>query len=155
MGYMVPLRFIRVGIKRTDNNQMDTAICATRIVAIMSIEISQARKTLQAEKKAGTLINASGLAPTKSVIFLDNGSVIASPLTVRRLMTLIERSNTKAGSVSKQRKLRVYDVYDEDPEESDEYENDAASAGLDIEYEDHDKLLEELDSDDAGELEDY
>ena len=118
MGYMVPLRFIRVGIRKTaarrkDDKQVDTAICATRIVAIMSIENHQARKTIQAERKAGTLINASGIAPTKSVIFLDNGSVIASPLTVRRLMTLIERSNTKAGSVPRQKKLRVYDVYDD------------------------------------------
>ena len=86
MGYIVPLRFIRVSNKRSDNRQFDSCICATRIVAIMSTEIYQARKTIADERKNGTLINCCGSTKAKSAIFLDNGSVVSSPLSVKRLM---------------------------------------------------------------------
>jgi len=123
MGYTVPLRFVRVSRKHNDNRQFDVSICATRIVAIMSTEIFQARKTIADERKAGTLINACGQVKAKSAIFLDNGSVIASPLSVARLMSLIEKSNEKANSKLDKR-LRVYDVYDPEPIEDDEETED-------------------------------
>lgn len=125
MGYTVPLRFIKISHKRNDNRQFDVSICATRIVAIMSTEISQARKVISDERKNGTLINGCGLAKAKSAIFLDNGSIVSSPLTVRRLMALIEKSNNKANSRLDKR-LRVFDVYDEEPTEDDEITNDAS-----------------------------
>lgn len=50
----------------------------------MSAETYQARRTIKEEKRAGTLINAAGRNAVKSAIFLDNGTVIASPLTVPR-----------------------------------------------------------------------
>ena len=118
MGYMLPLRFIKVSQKRNDNEQFDVAICATRIVAIMSTETNMARKTIKEEKRAGTLINAAGRSATKSAIFLDNGSVVASPFSVNRLMAAIERSNHKDADSKNPRqtvRLKVYDVIDEEP----------------------------------------
>lgn len=118
MGYMLPQRFIKVAQKTSDNNQFDVAICATRIVAIMSTETFQARRTIKEEKRAGTLINAAGKSAVKSAIFLDNGTVIASPLTVNRLLTAIEKSNFKeagARRTNETTRIKVYDVVDEEP----------------------------------------
>ena len=116
MGYLLPLNFVKVSIGRSDNRQFDVAVCATRIVAIMSTEIYQARKTIAAEKKNGTLINAAGTNKVKSAVFLDNGSVIASPLSVKRLMTLIEKANNWQENI-KTRKTKVYDIGDSADEE--------------------------------------
>lgn len=108
MGYMLPLRFIEVSSKPA------VSICATRIVAMMSTDIYQARRTIHNEKKAGTLINACGVNAAKTAIFLDNGSVIASPKTIPVLMNAIEKSNMK-GNAKKTARLKVYDVYDDEP----------------------------------------
>ena len=91
----------------------------------MSTQIYQARKTLSDERKNGTLINACGLAKAKSAIFMDNGQVVSSPLSVKRLMAMIEKSNERAGTRLDKR-MRVYDVYDGDPDEEDEETNDAS-----------------------------
>lgn len=119
MGYMLPLKFVKISSNASEN-QFDVAICATRIVAIMSTENFQARRTVKEEKRAGTLINAAGRSAVKSVIFLDNGSVAASPLTVQRLLTAIEKSNCKSADpkrVNETVRLKVYDVVDEEPNE--------------------------------------
>ena len=118
MGYLVPLKFVKVSNKRSDNRQFDVAICATRIVAIMSTEISQARKTISNERQAGTLINASCGAKAKSAICLDNGSVIVSPLTVQRIMSIIEKTDTP--DAYKRQNVRVYDTEVAEPTEEDE-----------------------------------
>ena len=136
MGYIIPLRFIRVSNKRSDNRQFDASICATRIVAIMSTDIYQARKTISDERKNGTLINCCGLSKAKSAIFLDNGSVVSSPLSVRRLMAMVEKSNEKAGTRLDKR-MRVFDVYDREPNEEDE-EIEDVSAEFDEEFEEDD-----------------
>lgn len=141
MGYTIPLRFIRISQKHSDNRQFDVSICATRIVAIMSTQISQARKTISEERKNGTLINGCGLAKAKSAIFLDNGSVVSSPLTVRRLMSLIEKSNTKAGTRLDKR-MRVFDVYDGEANEEDEETEDVEALYEDEEYDDEDDFEE-------------
>ena len=137
MGYTIPLRFIRISQKHSDNRQFDVSICATRIVAIMSTEIYQARKTISDERKAGTLINGCGQAKAKSAIFLDNGSVVSSPLSVRRLMTMIEKSNTKANSRLDKR-MRVFDVYDGTPDKDEEETEDVEVLYDDNDYEDDD-----------------
>lgn len=138
MGYTIPLRFIPISQKHSDNKQSDCSICATRIVAIMSTEIYQARKTIADERKNGTLINGCGTAKAKSAIFLDNGSVISSPLSVRRLMTLIEKSNSKAGTRLDKR-MRVYDVYDGKPDKNDEEINDVSAIIDDDDFDDYDE----------------
>lgn len=115
MGYLVPLRFVKVSIGRSDNTQFDVAVCATRIVAIMSTDIYQARKTIAAEKKNGTLINAAGKNKVKSAVFLDNGSVIASPLSVKRIMSLIDKANNREDSLQT-KKVKVYEKEDTDDE---------------------------------------
>ena len=138
MGYTIPLRYIRVSQRHSDNRQFDAAICATRIVAIMSTEIYQARKTIADERKNGTLINCCGTAKAKSAIFLDNGSVISSPLSVRRLMSLIEKSNTKANTRLDKR-MRVFDVYDGKPNEEDEEVNDVTADFEDDDEDDFDE----------------
>ena len=125
MGYTIPLRFIQISQKRSDNRQFDVAICATRIVAMMSTEIYQARKTITAEKKAGTLINAAGVEKAKTAIFLDNGSVVASPLTVNRLLSAIQKANIKADP-NITNKIKVLDVpqYSDDDYEEDDIEDE-------------------------------
>lgn len=140
MGYMVPLRFIKVSNKRSDTKQFDVAICATRIIAMMSMDIYQARRTITAEKKAGTLINACGTAASKTAIFLDNGAVVASPLSVPVLMNSIEKANSKAGAKQTVR-LKVYDVVDEDPQPENDEEVDELSA-YDEDEEDFDNFDE-------------
>lgn len=119
MGYIIPLRFIKVSNKRTDEKQFDVSICATRIVALMSTELYQARRTIHDEKKSGALINACGTRAAKTAIILDNGAVVASPLSVSVLMNAIEKSNAKAVPGQTVR-LKVYDVMDEEPREDDE-----------------------------------
>ena len=126
MGYTIPLRFIRISNKRSDNRQFDVSICATRIVAMMSTEISQARKAISDERKNGTLINGCGLTKAKTAIFLDNGTVVSSPLSVRRLMVMDDRSNDIAGSRHEKR-MKVYDVYDGEPDDEDEETDDISS----------------------------
>ena len=141
MSYTIPLRFIRITQKKSDNRQFPVAICATRIVAIMSTQISQARKTISDERKNGTLINGCGLAKAKSAIFLDNGSVISSPLSVQRLMSLIEKSNIKAGTRIDKR-MRVYDVYDEEPNLDDEEVDDVTTVYDEDDFEEEDEFEE-------------
>ena len=85
--YQVPLRFIKVS--------PTVVVCATRIVAIMSVESYQARETIKAERRAGTLINAAGGTAAQSAIFMDNGSVISSPYSVTRLANAITKAETK------------------------------------------------------------
>lgn len=138
MGYIIPLRFIRISQKHSDNRQFDVSICATRIVAIMSTEIYQARKTISDERKAGTLINGCGQAKAKSAIFLDNGSVVSSPLSVKRLMSLIEKSSSKANSRLDKR-MRVFDVYDGEANKDEEEVEDVDSVYDDDDFEDDDE----------------
>ena len=144
MAYMVPLRYIRISQKRSDNRQSDVAICATRIVAMMSTEIYQARKTISDERKNGTLINGCGLAKAKTAIFLDNGSVVSSPLRVKRLMSLIDKANEGAATRLNKR-MKVYDVYDGEPDKDDEDVDDTGSCYDDLE---DDTLEDEFDEDD-------
>ena len=139
MGYTIPLRFIRISTKRSDNRQFDVSICATRIVAIMSTEIYQARKVISDERKNGTLINGCGLAKAKSAIFLDNGTVVSSPMSVKRLMAMIEKSNEKAGARIDKR-MKVFDVYDGDPNEEDEEVDDISSCAEELEEFDEDEF---------------
>ena len=136
MSYTIPLRFVRISQKHSDNRQFDVSICATRIVAIMSTEIYQERKTISDERKAGTLINGCGQAKAKSSIFLDNGSVVSSPLSVKRLMSIIEKSNYKSGSRLDKR-MRVFDVYDGEANKDDEEVEDMDSL-YDDEFDDDD-----------------
>ena len=119
-GYYLPLRYVKVS--------EDVSLCATRIVAMMSTNSHQARETVKKERQNKTLINAAGRSATRTIIILDNGSVVASPYTINRLMKMIELSNGKQvnipkGSVTK--RMRVYDVADEEPSaELDEEEPD-------------------------------
>ena len=132
MGYTVPLRFVRITRKRSDNRQSDVSICATRIVAIMSTDMYQARKIISDERKNGTLINGCGLAKAKSAIFLDNGSVVSSPFSVTKLMSMIDKS---LDVTQKTKRPKTYDVFASEIEE------------------DEDELVEECDNDD--EFEDF
>ena len=99
------------------------------------IRISQARKAIADERKNGTLINGCGLTKAKSAIFLDNGQIASSPLTVRRLMASIDKALTKA-NVRIDKRMQVYDVYDEEPDENDEETEDVSAEYEDEEYED-------------------
>ena len=117
MAYMLPLNFIEISKKPR------VAICATRIVAIMSTDMYQARRTVHDEKKKGSLINACGTNAAKSAIIMDNGAVASSPFTVSVLMNKIERANE---AIKNSSKLKVYDSEEEIDinEEETEYEDD-------------------------------
>lgn len=110
--YQLPLRFIKLS--------PEVAICATRIVAIMDTASYQARETIKTERKNGTLINACGRKSAETAVFLDNGTVIASPLTVTRILSAIEKSNAKqinASPAHQTKRLMVYQAVDEEPDE--------------------------------------
>lgn len=124
------------------------SICATRIVAMMSTEAYQARRTIKDEKRAGTLINAAGRDAVKTAIFLDNGSVVASPLTIQRLMTAIEKSNAKGVKPpSETVRIRVYDAVDDDPdpERDEEYKEVTAEEEEDYQESEQEELSENPD----------
>ncbi len=97
----------------------------------MDTDSYQARETIKIERKNGTLINACGRRPAQTAVFLDNGTVIASPMTVNRIMNAIERSNAKQSNPTKAnetRRLKVYEAYDEDPNPDLDEEVDEVSA---------------------------
>lgn len=123
MAYMLPLRYVLLSEKRNkDDPRCDFGVCATRIVGIMSMDAFQARETVKRERRAGTLINAAGREAVQSCVFLDNGNVVASPLTVKKIMANIEKSNSKElkqHRAYETRRLKVYDVVDEQPDEED------------------------------------
>ena len=116
--YQLPLTYIRVS--------EDVAVCATRIVSLMSTHSYQARELLKKERQSKTLINACGRLTAKTVIILDNGTVMSSPRSIGYLLRLIEDGNCRFADKRHRevRRLRVYDVVDDEPEEvsSEEYE---------------------------------
>lgn len=123
--YQLPLRFIKLS--------PEVAVCATRIVAIMDTISFQARETIKTERKNGTLINACGRKPAQTAVFLDNGTVIASPMTVNRIFNAIERANAKKIShtqANSTRRLKVYEAVDEEPNPEMDEEYDEMSADL-------------------------
>lgn len=126
--YQLPLRFVKLS--------PEVAICATRIVAIMDTASFQARETIKTERKNGTLINACGRKPAETAVFLDNGTVIASPLTVTRILSAIERSNAKQSNPTKAnetKRLKVYEAVDEDPNPDWDEEVEEVSCDMDDE----------------------
>ena len=126
--YQLPLRFVKLS--------PEVAVCATRIVAIMDTAAFQARETIKTERKNGTLINACGKRSAETAVFLDNGTVIASPLTVNRIMNAIERSNAKQTNPTKAnetKRLKVYEAVDEDPNPELDEEIDEVSVDIDNE----------------------
>lgn len=145
MAYMLPLRYVLLSEKRDKLDQRcDFAVCATRIVGLMSMDSYQARETVKKERKAGTLINAAGREAVQSCVFLDNGSVVASPWSVKKIMKQIEKSNAKElrpSRANETRRLKVYEVFDEPPSPEDlEYLD--ASTDLDLDFVDSEEADE-------------
>ena len=138
--YQLPLKFIEVS--------PDVAICATRIVAIMSTKSYQARETIKAERKAGTLINGCGNRSCESCIFLDNGSVISSPYKISRLLKKIDKATEKSSKELNAKTCTRCASFEDDVPFSDiEYEQDDEEIQEDSEddqYEADDELLDEL-----------
>lgn len=112
MSYYLPLRLVSV------SDEVD--VMATRIICLMSTKTYQARETLKAERRAGTLINACGTKAAKTAIFMDNNAIVSSPIDHKRLVTAIENSNIKGETRYHTKRLRVYDVADEEPMPEDE-----------------------------------
>lgn len=127
--YQLPLRYIKV------SNEL--AICATRIVAIMSTDSFQCRELIRKERLNKTLINGCGKRAAKTAIILDNGSVISCPKTIYMLMKEIENSNSKrinSKSINSIKRMRVYDIVDEEPNE--EIDEDMMEASSDLSEDD-------------------
>lgn len=121
MSYVIPLRFINLSDK--------VAVCATRIVTIMSVDIKKVRAKLVEERKKGTLINCCGFQQAaKSVAILDNGTMFASPYRVQTLLNRISSSNDSDSYIRKSKqRLRAYDVLVEAPKPGQEEEADVIS----------------------------
>lgn len=143
MAYMLPLRYVLLSEQYTDKLTgekigADFAVCATRIVSLMSMESYQARETVKKERRAGTLINAAGRDKVETCVFLDNGSVVASPWTVKKIMKQIEKSNAKElkpGRANETKRLKVYEVIDEPPSPEDTEYMDVSTDCADFEDE--------------------
>ena len=154
MAYMLPLRYVLLSDKHVDKFTGEVvgaefAVCATRIVALMAMESYQARETVKKERRAGTLINAAGREKVESCVFLDNGSVIASPWPVKKIMKQIEKSNAKElrpSRANETRRMKVYEVVDEPPRPEDIQYLDA-STDLDLPFSevDDDDYEDEID----------
>lgn len=112
--YQLPLKFIRIA--------PDLCICATRVVAIMSGKMYQAKQILKQERKAGTLINGAGRSAVKAILILDNGAVVSSPFSVVKLMNDIDKAISKVPNSDRisGNKVRAYDIGVEAEEEEDE-----------------------------------
>lgn len=151
MSYVIPLRFINLSDK--------VAVCATRIVTIMSVDIKKVRAKLVEERKKGTLINCCGFQQAaKSVAILDNGTMFASPYRVQTLLNRISSSNDSDSYIRKSKqRLRAYDVLVEAPKPGQEEEADVIS-GYYGEEEDEEEVIEEeedivIEDEDGEELE--
>lgn len=152
MGYMLPLKFIRV------SDQM--SICATRIVAIMSTKAYQARRLIKSEKQADTLLNASGKSAVRTAIILDNGAVVASPYSIQKLLTNISKADAKSSNAKTVRLsngLKLYDVIPDEiaeglVEETAEIEADDSEENEEwIEIEDEESMEDDEDSEENDE----
>lgn len=143
--YQLPLVFFKCS--------QDTALCATRVVALTSTSSYQARQTFKQEKKSGTLLNAAGRQKTKTLIYLDNGTVIASPLSIQRLLTSIEKADAKTTDKKNTRmregiKVTMHERDFEDPNDE-ELDLEIQEEYEDADYTDEDLLDEDyLDEDD-------
>lgn len=87
MAYQVPLVFLKLS--------ESLAICATRVVGMMSTDSKQARDMIKAEKENRTLINGCGRNKAVTMVILDNGAVATSPHSINHLCKLLETSNGK------------------------------------------------------------
>ena len=87
MAYFVPLKYALIG--------KGIAVCVTRIVTLLSMDAHMTQKLYKKEKLANTLINASGRDKTRSLVVMDNGSVIGTNYSVSRLLKAIENASEK------------------------------------------------------------
>lgn len=136
MAYQVPLRFIRIA--------PNTAICATRIVCLLDSNSSYGYDILRREKQNKTLVNCTGKRKTRTLIVMDSGTVIAAPYTVSEILKRIENADTdflkgKVSTTRPPKRLRVYDVYDEEPS-TDALQSPAMTTDLATEETDSDEI---------------
>lgn len=144
--YQVPLRFVKVS--------PDVAVCATRIVAIMSTKLYQTRETIKAERRANTLVNACGTDKARCAVLLDNGTIVSSPRSVDTLLKAIENANARElglikSNAADNKNLKVYTI----GEDTDSKEVDISNV-----YDEEDTLIETEEdndiNDDEEDLED-
>jgi len=87
MAYQVPLVMLKLS--------ETLAICATRVVGMMSTDSKQARDMIKAEKENKTLINGCGRQRADTIVILDNGTIATSPHSINHLCKLLETSSGK------------------------------------------------------------
>ena len=139
--YQLPLTFVRISD--------DVAICATRIVTLMSVRSYQARELMKKERQSKTLINACGRLAARTVVILDNGTVLSSPRSIPYLMKAIEEGNGRFADKTR-RKPRTLRVYDAEPPEPEEWP-EGAEEDPEEEFEEEEPEEEELPEEAAGE----
>ena len=105
---------------------------------MMDTAAYQARETIKKEKKNGTLINACGKKSAQTAVFLDNGTVISSPLTIGRLLSAIDKANAKQSNptrANQTKRLKVYEAIEEAPDSQEDQEFSDFSADLESDSE--------------------
>lgn len=141
--YQLPLVFFKCS--------QDTALCATRVVAITSTSAYQARQTFKQEKKSGTLLNAAGRTKTKALIYLDNGTVVASPLSIQRLLTSIEKADSKNTSRANTRNSNAIKVTMHERDFEDYIDDDDLDLDIDTEDENYEDDEQDMIDEDENE----
>ena len=147
MAYYVPLRFINVS--------SDMVLCATRIVAIGSLRSTHFKKILQKEKQNGNWINGCPLRQkARSVIFLDNGTLVTSPRSAEFLARSAmdyRAMNPDMQDLKKGAQFRIYDVVSPDEENCAE-EFDDSSIGVWAEDDEANDEPEQIEEDEDAEI---
>lgn len=112
MNYSLPLKFIKVSD--------DMTICATRIISIMSKNSKTARDIYAAERKNKTIVDGRGrCGKMMSLIFLDNGAIVASEKTIPQLLNQLEDVQYRKHKISTDdRIMRIFDIVEKDTPET-------------------------------------
>ncbi len=70
-----------------------------RVIAIVSVDSSPTRRAVQEARKQGRLVDATQGRKTKSVIFMDEGSLVISGLGAETLAKRVEAPVTEDSDV--------------------------------------------------------
>lgn len=84
---MTPLKFISVGIGHI--------ICANRVIAVIRHDTACGTRIMEQAKKSKKIINANVGRKIRSLVLIDDGSVIVSCVSLR---TMLRRLNSEISS---------------------------------------------------------
>lgn len=95
--YNVPnlMRRFLVGMEKLSilNVGRNNFVVSSRILSIVTWDASAVKKSVQSAKENGLVINATCGKKTRSVIFLDNGSIVLSSIQPETLASRMTSNN--------------------------------------------------------------